>query len=76
MRTHINSNAATLVESSGVSGVFTSGIPVAGGSVGCADIVFHDSPPLTGWASNAAVSFLSFAPCRVTLVTFAQMNVF
>jgi ABC-type uncharacterized transport system permease subunit len=65
-------NTAGLLERSGVSGVFASGTPVAGGIVGCADIVFYDSPPLTGWASSAIVSFLCFAPYGVTSVTLAQ----
>jgi hypothetical protein len=76
MRKHINLNAATLAERSGVSGVFTSGIPVAGGIVGCADIVFHDSPPLAGWAWIALVWIHSFEPCKVTSVTVAQTGFF
>lgn len=70
------SKAAGLVRKSGVFSVFASGIVVAGGIVGSADVVFHDSPPLAGWASSAVVSFLRFAPYRVTSVTAAQSRHF
>lgn len=63
---------AELVDSLGVPGVFARGIPVAGGIVGCADIVSYDSPPLAGWASSAPVSFVAFGQYRVTSVTLAE----
>jgi hypothetical protein len=63
---------AELVDRLGVPGVFARGIPVAGGIVGSADIVFHDSPPLTGWASSEPVSFVGFGKYRVTSVTPAE----
>jgi len=63
---------AELVRGLGVPGVFASGIPVAGGIVGYADIVFHDSPPLIGWVSSAPVSFVGFGQYRVTSVTPAE----
>jgi hypothetical protein len=59
-----------------VRGVFASGNVVLGGSVGSADIVFLDSPPLAGWASSASVSFLAFGSARVTSVTRTQMAIF
>ena len=71
-----SSKAAELVHRSGVDGVFASDIPVAGGIVGCADLVFHDSPPLAGWASDARLWIHAFAPSGVTLVTVAQTSVF
>ena len=64
--------SAEFVRSLGVLGVFARGISVAGGIVGYADIVFHDSPPLAGWASGAPVSFVGFGQYRVTSVTLAQ----
>ncbi len=64
--------ATELARRLGVLGVFARSIPVAGGIVGCADIVFHDSPPLAGWASGAPVSFVGFGQYRVTWVTLAQ----
>jgi hypothetical protein len=64
--------SAELVRHLGVAGVFARGIPVAGGIVGSADILFHDSPPLIGWASSAPVSFVSFGHYRVTSVTPAE----
>ena len=67
---------AELVGSLGVRGVFARGIPVAGGIVGSADIVFHDSPPLTGWASSAPVSFVGFGQYQVTSVTLAETDSF
>jgi hypothetical protein len=73
---HSSSKAAGLVQRSGVVGVFASGIPVAGGIVGFADIVFHDSPPLAGWAWIALVWIHSFEPCKVTSVTVAQTGFF
>ena len=73
---HSSLKVAELVQRSGVVGVFASGIPVAGGIVGCADIVFHDSPPLAGWALRALVRIHSFEPCEVTSVTVAQTGVF
>jgi hypothetical protein len=76
MASFSDSKAAELVQRSGVVGVFASGIPVPGGIVGCADIVFHDSPPLAGWALGALLRIVSFARCRVTSVTLAQSNVF
>jgi hypothetical protein len=60
---------AEFVRSLGVSGVFARGIPVPGGIVGCADIVFHDSPPLAGWASSVSVSFVDLGRYKVTSVT-------
>jgi hypothetical protein len=63
---------AELMRSLGLLGVFARGVSVAGGIVGCADIVFYDSPPLTGWASGASVSFVGFGQYRVTSVTLAQ----
>jgi hypothetical protein len=63
---------AEFVRSLGVLGVFARGIPVPGGIVGCADIVFYDSPPLTGWASSEPVSFVGFGKYRVTSVTPAE----
>lgn len=59
-----------------VRGVFASGTVVPGGSVGFADIVFLDSPPLAGWASSASVSFLAFGSGRVTSVTLTPMAIF
>ena len=48
--------------------VFTSGIPVAGGPVGCANIVLHDSPPLTGWPLSNFVYLEQVADIRYTRV--------
>jgi hypothetical protein len=58
------------------SGVLARAVLVAGGFVGCADLVFHDSPPLAGWPSSAVVSFLRFGRCRVTSVTRCQNQSF
>jgi hypothetical protein len=49
--------------------VFASGKPVASGIVGFANIVFFDSPPLTGWAFRAALSFVEIGSFGVTSVT-------
>ena len=76
MSNRSSSKTAEFVQRSGVDGVFASGIPVTGGVVGCADLVFHDSPPLAGWASNARVCIQRFALSKVTSVTVAQTGVF
>ena len=39
------------------SGVFARGISDSGGVVGCADIVIHDSPPLTGCTEETERNF-------------------
>jgi hypothetical protein len=53
-------NTAGLFQGSGVSSVFASGTPVAGGIVGCADIVFYDSPPLQGVLHSRTCPFNHF----------------
>jgi len=76
MLNHSRSKAEELVERSRVFGVFAKGISDSGGVVGFADLVFHDSPPLTGWALGAALWIVRFWLCRVTPVTFAKIGAF
>ena len=70
-----SSKPQELVERSRVLGVFARGISDSGGVVGFADIVFHDSPPLTGWASGALLWIVVFRRLRVTWVTLVKIGV-
>jgi hypothetical protein len=76
MLNHSSSKTEELVERLRVLGVFARGISDSGGVVGFADIVFHDSPPLAGWALGAVLWIVRFWPWRVTPVTFAKVGAF
>ena len=76
MLNHSRSKAEELVERLRVFGVFARGTSDSGGVVGFADIVFHDSPPLAGWALGALLWIVGFWQCSVTPVTLAKIGAF
>ena len=54
------------------SSVFARGVSDSGGSVGCADIVIHDSPPLTGWPGSTGSNFNELASSGIPGYTAAN----
>jgi hypothetical protein len=56
----------------GQSGVFAPGVSDSGGSVGCADNVIHDSPPLTGCPGSTERNFNELATSGIPGYTAAN----
>lgn len=54
------------------SSVFARGVSDPGGSVGYADIVIHDSPPLTGCPGSTERNFNELASCGIPGYTAAN----